>query len=217
MSVADRMVVRIRGEYRSIARRQALALISAGRAERDDRARAAVTPAEQTEAPAVPADPDGAPTAQQDPQTGLDDGDPNDTPTPADEHDPELEERRRALGLKDGEWQAKRGPVVYNTPGLQEVDPGDAVVPTVEAEPLPELPRGNAGRAAWAEYAQTVLGLTVTSDQTRNDIRDAAQEAHAAALARMPQPAVADGGRLDTPEDEPATETVADDPDTRTE
>jgi hypothetical protein len=198
MSVADRMVVRIRGEYRSIARRQALALISAGRAERDDRARAAVTPAEEIEAPAVPADPDSAPTGQQDPEATT----------------------LRSTTTEPITVPASMLPALTGEPELHEVhelDAGDDDVPTVEAEPLPELPRGNAGRAAWAEYAQTVLGLTVTSDQTRNDIRDAAQEAHAAALARMPQPAVADGGRLDTPEDEPATETVADDPDTRTE
>lgn len=213
MSAADRMVVRTRGgSYRSVPRRQGLAWIAAGRAS------AAVTAAEASEVPVLPLEADDAPTGQQDAQTGLDDGDANDTPTPPDEYDPELEERRRALGLEDGEWQAERGPVVYNTPGLQEVaagDVGDVDVPTVEAVELPPLPRGNAGRADWAEYAQTVLGLIVTSDQTRNDIRDAAQHAHAAALARMPQPAVT-GGRLDTPEDEPATETVADDPDTRT-
>lgn len=103
-------------------------------------------------------------------------------------------------------------------PELHEVDPGELFVedvPTVEAVELPPLPRGNAGRAEWAAYAQEHLHMVVTSDQTRNEIRDDALHVHAAALARMPQPAVT-GGRLDTPEDEPATETVADDPDTRT-
>lgn len=145
-----------------------------------------VTPADVSEAPGVPPEPEDAPTGQQDPQTGYVD-------LSAPEHD--------ATGLQ--------------YVGLFEEDVPDGV-PTVEAVELPPLPRGNAGRAEWADYAQEHLGLVVTSDQTRNDIRDAAQDAHAAALARMPQPA-REGGRLDTPEDEPATETVAYDPDTRTE
>jgi hypothetical protein len=80
-------------------------------------------------------------------------------------------------------------------------------------EELPPEPRGNAGREEWAVYAQS-LGVEVTEDMGRNKIRDAAKDA-ALSLDRLPQPALT-GGRLDTPEDEPATETVADDPDTRT-
>lgn len=150
------------------------------------RARGPQAPAEQPEAAVMPPTPDEPPTPPQRAQDGAGE-------TSADSPDdvPELHE-------------------------VDELDAGDDDVPTVDAVELAPLPRGNAGRAEWAEYAQTELGLAVTSDQTRNDIRDAAQEAHAAALARLPQPAVTDGGRLETPEDEPATETVADDPDTRT-
>jgi len=212
MSAADRMVVRTTGgAYRSLPRRQALGLIAAGRAQVE---RGPQAPVQGVEAPTVPATPDSPPTAPQraqDSAADLDDGDANDTPTPPDEYDPELEERRRAAGLKPGEWQAERGPITY--PTLEPVsDAPDGDVPTVEAVELPEPPRGNAGRKDWADYAQEHLGIEVTSDMTRNQIRDAAQE-RLQSLARLPQPALT-GGRLDTPEDEPATvETVADDED----
>lgn len=185
MSAADRMVVRTRGgSYRSVPRRQGLAMIAVGRATADDGAQAAV---QDVEAPGVPPEPQDAPTGQQDPQTGV-------------------------IDLSDPVHDTASLEYV----GLFEEELPDGV-PTVEAVELPPLPRGNAGRADWAEYAQTHLGLVVTSDQTRNDIRDAAQDAHAAALARLPQPAVT-GGRLDTPEDEPVTDgSVTDDEDSRTE
>ena len=79
-----------------------------------------------------------------------------------------------------------------------------------QAVSLPAEPRGNASRAEWATYAVS-LGVEVTDDMTRNKIRDAAQDA-AQSLARLPQPALP-GGRLETPEDEPAAERLADDED----
>ena len=78
------------------------------------------------------------------------------------------------------------------------------------SEPTPE-PRGNASRAEWAVYARRI-GVEVSGEMTRNQIRDAAQDA-AQSLARLPQPALP-GGRLETPEDEPVTEgSVTDDED----
>lgn len=208
MSAADRMVVRTPGGARSVPRRVGLAMLAAGRARRADAAQA---PAQDVEAPVVPATPDSPPTAQQRVQEpDLDDGDANDTPTPPDEYDPELEERRRALGLKPGEWQAERGPITY--PPLEPVGgTADGDVPTVYAVELPAEPKATARRAEWAAYAHS-LGVEVTSAMTKNQIRDAAQDA-AQSLDRLPQPART-GGRLETPEDEPATVgTVADDED----
>lgn len=90
---------------------------------------------------------------------------------------------------------------------------------TNEPEPapaphLPAEPRGNASRAEWATYAVS-LGVEVTDGMSRNRIRDAAQDA-AQTLDRLPQPALP-GGRLETPEDEPAAERLADDEDPGTE
>lgn len=82
------------------------------------------------------------------------------------------------------------------------------------AAQLPAEPRGNASRAEWAEYAIS-LGVDVTDGMSRNKIRDAAQDA-AQSLDRLPQPALT-GGRLETPEDEPAAERLADDEDPGTE
>lgn len=79
-----------------------------------------------------------------------------------------------------------------------------------QAAELPAEPRGNASRQEWATYAVS-LGVEVTDDMTRNKIRDAAQDA-AQSLDRLPQPALP-GGRLETPEDEPAAERLADDED----
>lgn len=87
-------------------------------------------------------------------------------------------------------------------------------VPTVEPVAIPDPPRGNAARKQWVAYATEYLGLEVTDDMTRNQIRDAAA-VQLDALARMPQPA-REGGRLDTPEDEPVAEGAAsEDPGTR--
>lgn len=210
MSAADRMVVRTAGGYRSLPRRVALAMISAGRATADPAATRASEPAVLVE-PVEPHDdeyqlPGGvAPTV-------VDAGDANDTPTPPQEYDPALDERRRVAGLRSGEWRAVRGPITYPVP---VAEPAQVDVPTVEAVELPAPPRGNAGRRQWAEYAQEHLGLEVTSSMTRNEIRDAALE-RLESLARLPQPAL-EGGRLDTPEDEPVTDgSVTDDEDPRT-
>lgn len=187
MSAADdRMVVRTAGGYRSLPRRVALGLISAGRAKAD---RGPQAPAQDVEAPTVPATPDSPPTTPQRAQDA-----PPDVPAP--QEDAVAPTGNTDIDVDDV-W-----------PGVSPA--GD--VPTVEAVELPEPPRGNAGRKDWADYAQEHLGIEVTSDMTRNQIRDAAQE-RLQALARLPQPA-REGGRLETPEDEPATVgTVADDED----
>ena len=84
-------------------------------------------------------------------------------------------------------------------------------VPVTYVVDLPEEPRGNASRQEWAAYAHDI-GVEVHSGMSRNQIRDAAQDA-AQSLARLPQPALP-GGRLETPEDEPVTEeSVTDDED----
>lgn len=76
-------------------------------------------------------------------------------------------------------------------------------------------PRGNASRAMWAHYAES-LGVVVTDDMSRNEVRDVARAA-AQSVDRLPQPAH-EGGRLDTPEDEPVAEgSVTDDEDPGTE
>jgi hypothetical protein len=90
----------------------------------------------------------------------------------------------------------------------------DALAPVGDAErELPAEPKPTARRGEWADYADS-LGVEVTSAMTKREIQHAAQEA-ATSLANLPQPALT-GGRLETPEDEPATETVADDQDPRT-
>lgn len=100
-------------------------------------------------------------------------------------------------------------------PGLEYVsDDVDEDAPTVDAIELPAEPKPSARRGDWADYADS-LGVEVTSSMTKTEIQAAAQDA-AESLARLPQPAPT-GGRLDMPEDEPAAETVADDPDTRTQ
>ena len=89
-----------------------------------------------------------------------------------------------------------------------DAGPEPTEMPAVE---LPPEPRGNASRAEWATYAES-MGVEVTDGMSRNRIRDAAQDV-AQTLDRLPQPALL-GGRLDTPEDEPVTEeSVTDDED----
>lgn len=92
-------------------------------------------------------------------------------------------------------------------------DTDDPDVPTVDAVPLPPEPKPSARRGEWVDYADS-LGVEVTSSMTKREIQTAAEEA-AQSLTNLPQPALP-GGRLETPEDEPATETVADDQDPRT-
>lgn len=183
MSAVDRMGVRVRGGgYRSLPRRQALALIAAGRAEADKGSRLA-EPIRQPD----PVEITGTPEAI---DTLMDEL----APVDVDQVPPEL-------GAGDA-------------PELQYVsDTGDDDVPTVDAVPLPLEPKPSARRGEWADYAGS-LGVEVTSAMTKREIQQAAEEA-AQSLTNLPQPART-GGRLETPEDEPATETVADDPDTRT-
>jgi hypothetical protein len=212
MSAVDRMAVRTRsGEYRSLPRRQALALIAAGRAEADkgsrlaapplpetrEAARAPQAPAAGIRAPRVPTTPETPRTAPQRAQTPsqiVDAATHGTLPDVVDveDHYPATED----AGLE----------FLEELP--DDVDPGD--VPTVYAVELPPEPKATARRAEWATYADS-LGVEVTSAMTKNQIRDAAQDA-AQSLDRLPQPART-GGRLETPEDEPATERVADDED----
>lgn len=196
MSAADdRMVVRTAGGYRSLPRRVALGLISAGRAKAD---RGPLAGAQDVEAPTVPATPERPSTVQEHPVTPSQIVDAATHGTLPDVVDVASPEYSAALE--------------YLADGSDASDLFEEDVPTVEAVELPEPPRGNAGRKDWADYAQEHLGIEVTSDMTRNQIRDAAQE-RLQSLARLPQPALP-GGRLDTPEDEPATvRTVADDED----
>lgn len=54
----------------------------------------------------------------------------------------------------------------------------DEEQPEVEETSDPERPKGNAGRPAWAAYAESI-GLEIVDGQSRDDIR-AAVEAHEA-------------------------------------
>lgn len=77
--------------------------------------------------------------------------------------------------------------------------PEDITEPEAEPFPiqdLPELPRGNASKEAWVDFAMAA-NIAVDLNATRNDIRDYV-------LDRMSQPAP-EGGRLARPEDEPVT------------
>jgi hypothetical protein len=192
MSAADWMVIRTRDGYRSVPRRVGLGMISRGAGE------AATTGAVQ----ALPPEPPEPHDDEYEPVSTWSDDAP----------DPELEERRRVLGLKrDAEFVAVRGPIEYHLLEPVAGEP-DADVPTVEAVELPDPPRGNAARQEWAAYASEYLGIEVTDAMNRNQIRDAAQE-QLQSVARLPQPALP-GGRLETPEDEPVTEgSVTDDED----
>lgn len=207
MSAADYIGVRTPAGYRSVPRRVGLGMIAAGRARLAgpaDGADAPLTPADEPVAAVVPATPESAPTPQEHTQTP--------TPNPYDlgtfaAAAGELDADDSASSpddAGDGSWHATRGPVVYDTADD---------VPTVEAVPLPAEPKPSARRGEWADYADS-LGVEVTSSMTKREIQHAAQEA-ATSLANLPQPALT-GGRLETPEDEPATETVADDQDPRT-
>lgn len=204
MSAVDRMAVRVRGGgVRSLPRRQALALIAANRAEAETGSRVAEPPADTPlTADEVDAKLDGFREQLAD---GL--GVPVEviTPTPgSNPHDVVAAESQQALDAL-----AERG-----LPELQYVSGTvDADVPTVDAVPLPPEPKPSARRGEWADYADS-LGVEVTSAMTKREIQTAAEEA-AQSLTNLPQPALT-GGRLETPEDEPAAETVADDQDPRT-
>lgn len=217
MSAVDRMVVRVRGAgYRSLPRRQALALISAGRAEADRRTRLD-EPIRQPDPVVITGTPEAIATKMDElaPVNPYDLGTFAAAPGELDADD----SAASADDAGDGSWQAERGPIVYNTPEpapeLQYVsDAGDEDVPTVDAVPLPPEPKPSARRGEWADYADS-LGVEVTSAMTKREIQQAAEEA-AQSLSNLPQPALP-GGRLDTPEDEPVTDgSVTDDEDSRT-
>jgi hypothetical protein len=195
MSAADRMVVRKRnGEVRSMPRRQALALIAAGRAEAEKRSRLA----EPITARAV----EVRNLATGEPASVEIDGiDQSATFTPM---PPTVE------------IEITTTPETAALLGLQPVSVlVDEDVPTVEAVPLPPEPKPSARRGEWAEYADS-LGVEVTSAMTKREIQQAAEEA-AQSLSNLPQPALT-GGRLETPEDEPVTDgSVTDDEDSRTQ
>lgn len=192
MSAADRMAVRMPdGEIRSVARRVGLAMIAQSRATHQ-------RPGDAVKAPKVRKS-TGRPNVAQIGAHGAV------TVVTADA--PQLD---HVDDDGPGMIKAVRGPVVY--PKIDGAKPDDVVVdedPTalpIEA-PAVEQPKGNAGRAAWAQYAG-VVGVPVTDEMGRNEIRDAV----VAKLEsdRMSQPAFSEfeGGRLATPEDEPVTESA---------
>ena len=96
-----------------------------------------------------------------------------------------------SLPFKDGRRLAVRGggrtkaPVKVSVrfpvlPQAVEEEPETVVVEAepetvVEPEPAPGAPKGNASRAAWRDYADT-LGIK-TGGMTRAEIRDAVKEA----------------------------------------
>jgi len=193
MTAADRMVVRTRDGYKSMPRRAALGLIAAGRAK-------------SAPYPAVERLRERLAAAVAVPPSVL---------APTDEYvnhwtegDPTGRSQAEARGLAE----ASRNAVIPAAVSpLLDDEPGASMNRTaaVELDPPLSEPRGNASRMVWAQYAES-LGLIVPDEMTRNEIRDAAREA-AKTNARLPQPA-REGGRLETPEDEPAPEsTGADD------
>lgn len=101
------------------------------------------------------------------------------------------------------EFRAERGPVHYPVMDTVQTDPEPEPVPFV-----PELPKSYASKSTWANYART-LGATITDAMTKAEIQAAARDV-ADDLARLPQPAP-EGGRLETPEDEPVPEAGTDD------
>ncbi len=228
MSAADRMVVRTRdGSYRSVPRRVGLGMIArnfatAATAEQlgapDDAVASEVVAqaAAADRAPVLTADSiEITVTAVQAMELGL-------RPTPVVEPPEPI-----VIGGTPEQVGAIKEALA---PVLEAVDPVEACasegtegvpctcddIPTVYAVELPQEPRQTALRSVWVDYARS-LGVEVTSEMTKNQIRDAAADA-AQSLAKLPQPALP-GGRLETPEDEPATEeSVADaneDPGTR--
>lgn len=112
----------------------------------------------------------------------------------------------QAAPLKHVEVEITTDPDTAKLLGVRESPTVNVVADDVAALPIvaPEVeaPKGNAGRAAWADYA-TVHGVSVSDEMGRNEIRDTV----VAKLEsdRMSRPAFT-GGRPATPEDEPVTE-----------
>lgn len=234
MSAADRMVVRTPAGYRSVPRRVGLGMISAGRAKlatggaatggypepgyTTESADAPLTPADEPQAAVVPATPDSAPTRHHRPRTIQFQPDgpkvrADGTNEPADDAD-----EHQALAATTTEPTTITGTPAKIAATMDALAPvGDAepdsIPADIPARELPPEPKPTARRGEWADYADS-LGVEVTSAMTKREIQQAAAEA-ATSLSNLPQPALT-GGRLETPEDEPATETVADDQDPRT-
>jgi len=191
MSAADRMAVRMPdGEIRSVARRVGLAMIAQSRATHERPGQ----PGKTTKARKSTGRPNVAQSATRAAVTVVT----AEAPAP----DPEFHllsqtPRQIAETMRTGEMPGG--------PAYSPVD-DDATALPIEA-PAVEQPKGNAGRAAWAQYAG-VVGVPVDDEMGRNEIRDAV----VAKLEsdRMSQPAFSEfeGGRLATPEDEPVTESA---------
>lgn len=190
MSAADRMAVRTPdGNIRSVPRRVGLAMIAQSRA-RHAPGQSAPRPGTKGQRPAsaiqvVTAD---APALK-----------PGEIELPATQYDgPSLADVGMTQADLLPDVKAERGPIEY--PNV------DASALPIEA-PAVKRPKGNAGRAAWAQYAG-IVGVAVDDEMGRNEIRDAVV-AHEES-ARMSQPAFGEfeGGRLATPEDEPVTESA---------
>jgi hypothetical protein len=194
MSAADRMAVRMPdGEIRSVARRVGLAMIAQSRAthQRPGDAAKAATVRKPTGRPNVAqSGAHGAVTVVTADAPQLERVDVDVTPVRV------VIESVAEDGSRDVVVDADTGPLV-----------GAGVTNLPIEAPAIEQPKGNAGRAAWAEYAG-IVGVPVTDEMGRNEIRDAV----VAKLEsdRMSQPAFAEfeGGRLATPEDEPVTESA---------
>lgn len=188
MSAADRMPIRTPNGVRSVPRRVALGLISAGRAK------AATKGAEAQNIPATPELIHSVITHAERIETSFrDDGS---TGIEVTISDPDgVRAVAETVGAATGEE-------------LEAWFDGQAAdMPDGTPEPPLSEPRGNASREVWAEYAAS-RGVHVTDGMSRNKIRDAARAAQS--VDSLPQPAH-EGGRLETPEDEPVTESAVTD------
>lgn len=193
MSAADRVVIRTRsGEVRTVPRRAALGMIARGGAKAAPRA-AKVPPLKAASAPVKP------------------------LTKPVEVRVPRVAAKSPTARVLP--------PVPVVEAVAPVVDPVELVTPDVERVtvdvtklpmnvPIPVIvdttpPKQNASRKAWAEYASNVRGVVVTSDMTRNQLRDLIAKMDS---ARMSRPAFTeysvDGGRPATPEDVPVTESV---------
>lgn len=190
MSAADRMPIRTPNGVRSVPRRLALGLISAGRAKPTAR-----RPDEPASSAGVASRGVNRATSTHEPVT------PELAQTVA-AHAQHIDTQFR----EDGSTAIEV--TITDPEGVRAVaDLIDLPDQGAASERLDE-PRGNASRLTWEQYAVSV-GVVVTDDMTRNQIRDAARKA-AQSDARLPQPAH-EGGRLETPEDEPVTESAVTD------
>lgn len=175
MSAVDRMAVRMPGgEIRSVPRRVGLAMIANSRAKHAPRPTTGAVQVVTAESPALA--PQAAPLERVDVEV---------TPVRV------VIESVAPDGTAETVVDADSGPLVGA--GVTELP--------IEA-PAVEQPKGNAGRASWADYA-ALHGVAVSDEMGRNEIRDAV----VAKLEsdRMSRPAFT-GGRPATPEDEPVTE-----------